>query len=271
MFSWSLRLFQVRGIQVAVHWSFFLLVAYVGGVGWQPDPAEPLFGGWTGVLLNVGILLAFFTCVVLHEFGHSFAAMAYGIRVRRILVMPIGGMAEFDSIPREPHRELLITLAGPAVNFALAALLWLLMPRGAGHLDTATGVVLEILLQWNILMGVFNLVPVFPMDGGRILRALLATRLPHLRATRIAAAVAKVLGLAAIAAALFAPELGLAESPAYLVALLFTFILFAGEMEYRAAVRRAAEEEHWRQLYARFHQLRSRYDDPLDEPPLLSR
>src|SRR3954470_513126 len=119
MLSWSINLFRVRGIQLSVHASFVLFLAYVAFEGWSGG------GRWMGLLLSVGVLLAFFACVVLHEFGHSFTAMHYGIGVRRILLMPIGGMAEFESIPRDPLREFLITLPGPAVNFVIAAVLWM--------------------------------------------------------------------------------------------------------------------------------------------------
>jgi Zn-dependent protease len=218
------------------------------------------------VFWNVAILLAFFTCVVLHEFGHSLTALRYGVGVRRILLMPIGGMAEFDSIPREPSRELAITLAGPAVNFAIAAGLWLLagMPAGwpRGDYDfaaSATGFA-QLLVHWNLLMGLFNLVPVFPMDGGRIFRALLATRLPYLRATFIAATVAKVLAVAGIALALFVFD-------AALTAVLFAFIFVAGEAEYRAVKRREQDDAHWRAMLARLYAPRP----AAEEPPILLR
>lgn len=266
-----MNLFRVRGIQLAVHSTFFLLLAYVGWEGWKPDPAENYAGGWPGVFWNVVIMLTFFGCVVLHELGHALTAMRFRVGVRRILLMPIGGMAEFDSIPREPGRELIITLAGPAVNFAIAAVLALLVALPAGwpfgtyaYQDDARGF-LQLLLHWNLVMGCFNLVPVFPMDGGRILRALLAIRSPYLRATRIAANVGKLLALAAVGIALFARELGLAQEPAYLLAALFTFILFAGELELLAAERREREEAHWRRMLTQL------YGQPriMEEPPLL--
>lgn len=266
-----MNLFRVRGIQLAVHSSFFLLLAYVAWEGCQPDPTGN-GGGWIGMYWNVAILLAFFTCVVLHELGHSFTAMHFGVGVRRILLMPIGGMAEFDSIPRQPSRELLITLAGPAVNFAIALTLWLIVrvPQGwpAGDYDftaNATGLA-QLLVQWNLVMGCFNLVPVFPMDGGRILRASLAWRLPYLRATRIAANIGKLLAAIGILVAIFAPQLHLGKSPAYLLAVLFAFIFFAGEMEYRAVERRELEDAHWREMLARLYANRG----PIDEPPVLS-
>ena len=241
MFGWSINLFRIRGIQLAVHGSFFLLLAYVALQAW-PE------GHWFGLLLNVAMLLLFFVCVVLHELGHSFTAMHFGIGVRRILLMPIGGVAEFDAIPREPRRELLITLAGPAVNFAIAAILGMIvgLPEGWRPFgfydfpDTLVGLA-QLLLHWNIIMGLFNLLPVFPMDGGRILRALLATRLPYLQATFWAATIGKVLAVSAglIAALVFHN---------YFLAFLFAFIFATGDAEYRAVRRREAEDARWRAL-----------------------
>jgi Zn-dependent protease len=265
MLGWSINLFRVRGIQLAVHFSFFLLLAYVAEVGWRED-------GASGLIWSVVTLLAFFTCVVLHELGHSFTAMSFGIGVRRILLMPIGGMAEFEGIPREPYRELLITAAGPAVNFAIATALWIIvgLPQGwhlsPGFYDfpaNATGF-WQLLLHWNLLMGLFNLAPVFPMDGGRILRALLATRRPYMQATAWAAGLGKILASVAVVIALFA-----FERPQLLPAALFAFIFLAGEAEYRAAQRREREDAEWRELRARAYALPRR--PPIEEPPLLPR
>ncbi len=258
MLGWSIKLFRIRGIQLAVHVSFALLLAYVAQEGWQDD-------GWSGLLWGVATLLAFFFCVVLHELGHSFTAMHFGIGVRRILLMPIGGMAEFDAIPRQPSRELLITLAGPAVNFAIAALLYFIVgvpagwPLGGYDYPATLSGFAQLLLSWNLLMGCFNLLPVFPMDGGRIFRALLATQLTYVRATFWAATVGKVLAtLAALIAILFFHR--------YLTGVLFAFIYLAGEAEYRAVVRQERDEAHWREMASRFHR------PPVkEEPPILTR
>ena len=263
MLGWSLNLFRVRGIQLAVHFSFFLLLALVAQEGWADER-------WTGVFWNVATLLVFFTCVVLHELGHSFTAIHFGVGVRRILLMPIGGMAEFDSIPREPSKEFLITLAGPAVNFGIAAVLWAIVgvPQGWpwGDYDfpaNATGFA-QLVLHWNLLMGCFNLVPVVPMDGGRIFRAILATRLPYLRATFIAASVGKVLAVVAAVIAVYFYH-------AVLTAVLFAFIFVAGEMEYRAVKRREIEDAHWRAMLAQLYPVSPPVSPPAEEPPLLSR
>ena len=253
-----MNLFRVRGIQLSVHFSFILWLAFRAQGGWEE-------GGWTGMFWDTGILVAFFTCVVLHEFGHSFTAMHYGIGVRRILLMPIGGMAEMDDIPRQPVREFLITLAGPTVNFAIAGLLWCAL-RFVNAPDDENAYSLigfaEELMVWNLAMGIFNLLPAFPMDGGRMLRALLATKMPYLKATFWAVSVGKAItGLGCL--------LALFVFKAPMLAVLFAFIFFAGEMEYRAAKRREIEDAHWRAVLARVYVLGGQ---PLaEEPPVLTR
>ncbi len=247
-----MNLFRVGGIQLAVHASFVLLPILVAWEGWA-------YEGWLGAGLGLATLAAFFTCVVLHELGHAFAAARLGIRVPRILLLPIGGMAEFERIPRKPAEELLIAVAGPLVNVLLVGLLALFItwpqtplsiilglepdPLGLAEHDPALlgmNVFLLTLLLANVAMATFNMLPVFPMDGGRVLRALLATRLSYLRATWIAALVAKVLATLLIALALW--------QEAWLAAALFTFILIVGNAEYQS-VRLAEEREAlWRKL-----------------------
>jgi Zn-dependent protease len=253
-------LFRIFGIQLSVHSTFFLLLAYVAWEGWRDPPVDQLAYPIYGSLINVVALAVFFTCVVLHELGHALTARRYGIGVPRILLLPIGGMAEFDSIPRKPSRELAIALAGPAVNFAIIAVLMIFAPFPSeqlsaylrfvfGSLGTTDAEirmgVLQQLMAMNFIMGCFNLIPVFPMDGGRVLRALLATRLRYVQATFYAATVAKVLAVAAIIAAISHGRIQLT--------VLFAFIFFAGEMEYRAVKRREWEDAKWRQMLADLH------------------
>ena len=253
MLGWSINLFRIRGIRISLHFSFLLLLAYVCNEGWLAD-------GLPGLLWSAGTFLAFFTCVVLHELGHSLTAMRFGVHVRRILLMPIGGMAEFDQIPRRPSQELLITIAGPAVNFAIAAVLWCVVDLHGG-LDESASVSLtdlgRTLLRWNLAMGFFNLIPAFPMDGGRILRALLALRLPYIRATYWAATIAKIVTVPAALVALYLGD--------YFVVAIFVFIFMAGEAEYRAVKRREIEEAHWRAMMSQ-----RVVDPPAGEPPVLS-
>jgi Zn-dependent protease len=237
MLGWSINLFKVFGIQLAVHASFVLLLAYWGYQGW-------LEGGVLGMAWSVGLIVLFFVCVILHELGHSLTAKRYGINVPRIMLLPIGGMAEFDRIPRRPSQELLITAAGPGVNFLLVGVLLPVVWNDFFHSESVAayspaGVVVQLVYA-NFIMGVFNLVPVFPMDGGRIFRALLAMKLPYLRATWWAVMVGRVLAIGFIAWSLYTDRL--------MLAVLFTFILFAGNNEYQVALRRDQEEAYWREL-----------------------
>ena len=256
MLRWSIPLFRVLGIPLRLHWSFLALLFYFAWKGWQGAVMEGVtasggaipIAGWPGMGWSVALLLAFFTCVVLHELGHCLTARRFGIGTRRILLLPIGGMADMEEIPRQPSREILMTLAGPAVNFVIAGALWLALSIVGGHARTETAASLrdlaEILMVWNLVMGTFNLLPAFPMDGGRVFRALLATRLPYVRATFWAASVGKVLAVVGALVAWFYFHVGL-------TVVLFAFIFWAGEMEYRLVKHREAEEEHWRNWWAR--------------------
>lgn len=245
MLRWSIPLFRVFGIPLSLHPSFLLLLAYWADQGWEEE-------GWHGAGWYTAMLLGFFVCVVLHELGHCLTARRFGIGTRRILLLPIGGMADLEEIPRQPSREILMTLAGPAVNFVIAGVLWLVVRTFPDDvpLYSSSGL-LAMLFSWNLVMGCFNLLPVFPMDGGRILRALLATRLPYVRATFWAATVAKALAVLGVITALAAPKFHLTAQPLYLPAVLFTFIFVMGEMEYRFVKRRELEAEHWRNWWGR--------------------
>jgi len=237
MLGWSINLFRVFGIQLAVHASFLLLIVYWAWTGWEK-------AGWSGAGMNLALGLSFFVCVILHELGHSLTARRYGVQVPRILLLPIGGMVEMDRIPRRPSAEFLITIAGPAVNFVIAAAIlpfvWPLFFRHEGEVYLSVGSYLPDLAWANLIMGTFNLLPVFPMDGGRIFRAALASRLPYLRATWWAVIVGKILAL------VFAAVL-LLKLDSVLGAVLFGFIFFAADAEYRTTLRREQEATYWAQ------------------------
>ncbi len=229
----SIRLFRIRGIQLSVHLTFLLLLGYVAWEGWREFGAV---GAW----INLGVVCLFFTCVVLHELGHAFTARAFGVRVPRILLLPIGGMAEFSSLPRRPLAEILIAIAGPAVNAVIVAALLLVVPLPSREqLATLDLSLWQLLLVMNAVMGAFNLLPAFPMDGGRVLRALLSVRMHYVDATRWAANVGKVLAAVGVGvmAFVFHHLMG---------ALLFLFIIVVGELEWRAIRRQDAEERRWR-------------------------
>ena len=189
------KLGNAAGIGVYVHWSFWLLPAWI---------LLSSGGGLSGALSTVLFVFAIFGCVVLHELGHALMARHFHIGTRDITLYPIGGVASLERIPRRPSQELAIALAGPAVNVVIAAALFvLLLVVGVGTqglvFTFAGGSFLVNLLLVNVALVVFNMLPAFPMDGGRVLRALLAMRLPYLRATEIAVrvgqGVAIVLGL----------------------------------------------------------------------------
>lgn len=257
MLGWSINLFRIFDIQLAVHASFFLLLAYYGYEGW-------LESGAIGMALNVVLIILFFTCVILHELGHSLTARRYGVNVPRILLLPIGGMAEFDRIPRKPSEELLITIAGPAVNFVIFGVLTFMVGLPPGfpfdpQFEESVVGVCQLLLFWNLIMGTFNLLPVFPMDGGRILRALLARRLSYLRATWWASSIGRVLALSfAVIAVVYFDNV--------LAGILFVFIYVAGGTEYRMLLRREQEAARWAEMSRRVTAEPTQYPE---EPPLL--
>jgi Zn-dependent protease/CBS domain-containing protein len=184
--GWSIPIFRVAGIQLRIHITFLLLIAWLA-FGYYAQ------GGSAVAASRVIFVLLLFLCVVLHEFGHAFAAKAFGINTPDITLLPIGGVARLERMPEEPVQELVIAVAGPLVNVVIA--LGLLVAGGAQAFvnpSTSTmegGGLITQLMTINILLVLFNLLPAFPMDGGRVLRALLATRLSYARATQIAASV----------------------------------------------------------------------------------
>jgi Zn-dependent protease len=194
----SLRLFSVRGIDIRLHYTFPLILIWAAlqfGVF--------IDGGLSGAVFGVVAISLLFVLVTLHELGHSFAAMHYGIAVEQIILSPIGGMAQLRRMPEEPRQELVVALAGPAVNFVMALIMGALalgLGFTIGNPFTGLGTfsllaLFSYVFIYNIFLGVFNLLPAFPMDGGRVLQALLAMRLDYVRATKIAATVGRGIAL----------------------------------------------------------------------------
>lgn len=194
--NWSFKLFRVKGIDIKIHLTFALILIWAA-YRWGVSTGE----GMQGAVFGIVATLLVFLSVTLHELGHSFQALKYGVKVRDITLMPMGGLAQMEGIPEDPNKEFRIAIAGPLVNFGIAALL-----IGIGALlDTRTLLSLNELsaslgrVSWsgllayltfaNLVLGLFNLIPAFPMDGGRVLRALLAKRMDHAKATKIAAQV----------------------------------------------------------------------------------
>jgi len=218
---WSWKVARVAGIDLHVHATFLILLAWIGVSHWLEARSI------TAVLVGVAFILALFTCVVLHEFGHALTARQFGIGTRDITLLPIGGLARLERMPRRPLEEFLVAIAGPAVNVVIAALLftWMIVSgdwQPVDGLSVAHGSFAERLMVVNAGLVLFNLLPAFPMDGGRVLRAVLATRLPHARATQIAATVGQGMAI------LFG-FIGLLGNPMLLFIALFVWIGAAQE------------------------------------------
>jgi Zn-dependent protease len=188
----SLILGKIAGIKIQIHWSFTLLLIWVLLSNMKAG------GEMTSGLFNVALVLVLFLCVTLHELGHALTAKRFGITTRSITLLPIGGVAALEKMPEKPAEELAVAIAGPAVNIIIALFLWILIPSSyyTGYNAAALENILSepswpafFLYLWvaNIALIVFNLIPAFPMDGGRVLRALLGFRMSYAKATNIAA------------------------------------------------------------------------------------
>jgi Zn-dependent protease/CBS domain-containing protein len=182
--KWSLQIGKLFGIPIRVHLTFLLLLFFIAIIGSRQ-------GGAIGALSGVISIVFIFLCVVLHEIGHSLMAIHYGVEVKDIVLMPIGGVSRMEEIPEDPKKEIAISVAGPLISFGLA-LIFLIMAQAAGQkvsiksLSVFQGNLIVNLFWINLILGMFNLVPAFPMDGGRVLRGLLAMGMDSLRATKIA-------------------------------------------------------------------------------------
>jgi Zn-dependent protease/CBS domain-containing protein len=192
----SIYLFSIRGIGIRMHITFPLILIW-GAVQFGMLSNR----GMEGAIFGIVVTLLLFAVVVLHELGHSFAAQYYGVEVKRIVLLPIGGVAQLGSIPENPVQEFVIAIAGPLVNFVLAGIFFVAGLAIGQDVSLSFSTIIESMGQLtpasifnyvffsNLFLGVFNLLPAFPMDGGRVLRALLATQMNYARATVIAASV----------------------------------------------------------------------------------
>jgi Zn-dependent protease len=192
--KWSTRIGTFAGIDVYVHTTFLMLIAWVAFAHWQAEHSV------AAALEGVAFILALFACVVLHEFGHALTARRFGIRTRDITLLPIGGLARLERMPDDPRQELWVALAGPAVNVVIAAALFALLQVTGTSAPVSTlsltgGSFLERLMLLNVVLVGFNMLPAFPMDGGRVLRAMLAIRMDYTRATQLAATVGQGMAL----------------------------------------------------------------------------
>jgi Zn-dependent protease len=226
---WSYRIGRVAGTDIKVHVTFLLLVGWWALIGYSQ-------GGITAALTSALALLALFACVVLHEFGHILMARRFGVRTPDVILLPIGGVARLERIPEEPRQELLIALAGPAVTLAIAVILYAVLRLGGSPAQvrelSEQQPFLAFLVTVNIYLLLFNLIPAFPMDGGRVLRAILSSRLGLVRGTRIAATLGQSL---AVLGGLY----GLTRSEPLLVLVAF-FVFLGANAEASAVETRAA-------------------------------
>jgi Zn-dependent protease len=246
----SLKLGKLFGIDLFVHGTFWLLPLYVF--------LNNLSGGVAAAGLDVAVIFAVFACVALHEVGHAVAARGYGIPTRDITLTPLGGIARLERMPEKPLQEIVVALAGPLVNVAIALSITAVMPAATvgriaeaaangGYftvLDPASEFVFRV---WgaNVFLVLFNLLPAFPMDGGRVLRALLGTMTNRVQATRIA------VGVSGVLAVLFF-LVGFEQSSLTLM-LIAPFIFMLGRAEL-AAVRAQAARREWRRAATEFAQ-----------------
>lgn len=195
--KWSLHVGRYAGIAVFIHWTFLVLLAWIFISNYN------LEHNLMDALWSVGFVLAIFGCVVLHEFGHALTARRFNVATRDVTLYPIGGVASLESMPDKPGQELLVAIAGPAVNIAIAIVLWVylnvtgMLPsveelQNTGQVDLSFG---ASLLGANVILAVFNMIPAFPMDGGRVLRAIMSFNMNRARATKIAARVGQVIAV----------------------------------------------------------------------------
>jgi Zn-dependent protease/predicted transcriptional regulator len=222
MIKGSFKIGRLLGIDVYIHFTFLLLLGFVGITHWVTG--RSLEAALGGVLFFAGL----FICVLLHEYGHALAARRYGIGTKDITLLPIGGLARLERIPEKPVQELVVALAGPAVNVVIAVgLVAGLVLTGRweplSSLSTTQGNIVERLVAVNLFLVLFNLLPAFPMDGGRVLRSLLAMSMDYARATRIAGRTGQVM------AGIFG-FVGLFSNPMLLLIALFVWIGASQEM-----------------------------------------
>ncbi|EOZ92579.1 hypothetical protein A33Q_3960 [Indibacter alkaliphilus LW1] len=221
----SLYLGSYKNVKVFIHWTFSILLLWIIISNWrQGIPAADI--GWT-----VLFVLLLFVCVVLHEFGHALAAQRYGIQTKDIILYPIGGVARLEKIPEDPKQELWVAIAGPLVNVFIFLVLSVVLTFTGFNLESLEelkinpSTILMYLASANLILAVFNLIPAFPMDGGRILRAFLAIRLPRAKATQIAGGIGQFL-------AIFFVFFGLFNNPILVLIGIFIFLGASAEVSH---------------------------------------
>ncbi len=185
--SWSVNIGSIAGTAIRIHITFLLFLIWIFAAGWASGGAAD---AWNSLIFMVLL----FACVLAHEFGHIFTARAFGVATPDVTLLPIGGVARLERIPEKPSEEFLVAIAGPLVNVVIGLALMLIapMPLSTEHLamvESTKVSMIDRLAEVNFFLAIFNMIPAFPMDGGRVLRALLAIRLGHVRATEVAATI----------------------------------------------------------------------------------
>jgi Zn-dependent protease/CBS domain-containing protein len=218
---WSFTIGSFKGTAVRIHITFVLLLAWIAFSAYQR-------GGAIAARDSVLFIVAIFTCVLLHEFGHILTARRFGVTAPEVTLLPIGGVANVDKMPDKPYQELLIALAGPAVNVVIAAILFLIAnavsPITLADIDNPHISLVERLAVTNVLLALFNMIPAFPMDGGRVLRAGVAMWLGWEKATRFAAQIGQIF-------AFVLGFIGLFGNPLLIFIAIFVYMAAAGEAE----------------------------------------
>jgi len=223
----SLNIGKVSGIKIKVHWTFLFIIIWVTFIEINQG------GNLQSVFFNIALILVIFLCVVLHELGHALTAQHFGVKTKKITLLPIGGVASLEKIPEEPKQELLVAIAGPFVNVIIALLLFILVPIRQFLADNLTNIIenlnaltltnfLFYLFVVNVMLVLFNLIPAFPMDGGRVLRALLAMNMGRVKATQIAASIGQSIAIVFLL-------LGMLFNPFLILIALFVFVGAYGE------------------------------------------
>ncbi len=218
--SWSFNIGTVAGTVIRVHITFLLFLIWIFVANYASGGATAAWGGLI-------FMVALFTCVLLHEFGHIFTARAFGVTTPFVTLLPIGGVAQLERIPEKPSEEFLVAIAGPLVNVAIAILLVVfaganLHTGAASNMDNAHIALVDRLAAVNIFLALFNMIPAFPMDGGRVLRAALAARLGFVRATEIAAMIGQWVAFAL-------GFIGLLYNPILIFIAIFVYLAAASE------------------------------------------
>jgi Zn-dependent protease/CBS domain-containing protein len=217
---WSLRIGSLGGTAILIHVTFLLFLVWLAAIYYRQGGAE---AAWQGTIF----IVILFLCVLLHELGHVFAARRYGVQTRDVTLWPFGGIASMERMPEKPSQELIVALAGPAVNVAIAAglLLWLgprLDPQNLTQIENPAVSMAAKVAGANIILVLFNMIPAFPMDGGRVLRAVLAMRMGNARATELAATIGQ--GFAVVFGIL-----GIFYNPMLIIIAVFIFLAASGE------------------------------------------